>query len=206
MTEIIIDPITRISGYLEIRAEVEENKIISSEARGLLYRGFDKMLRGRSPLDSVFFTERICGICSAAHAYASTLALDNALQMPATLNDRYLRDIIHGFEFIQNHLRHYYLFVLPSFVKIRKPMVANVTQYNDFRLPEEVNSRLEQHYELAIEFSKLAHVGQAVIGGKAPHHQGIFVGGVTCDITAFKIEKMKTIIERLLNFISTTMI
>ena len=102
MAQIIIDPITRISGYLEIRSEVEENKIISAEARGLLYRGFEKMLQGRYPLDAIFFTERICGICSAAHAYASTLALDDALQTPTTLNDRYLRDIIHGFEYIQN--------------------------------------------------------------------------------------------------------
>ncbi len=206
MAEIIIDPITRISGYLEIRATVEENMVITAESRGLLYRGFDKMLRGRYPLDAIFFTERICGICSAAHAYASTLALDDALKTPPTLNDRYLRDIIHGFEFIQNHLRHFYLMMLPSFAKITKPMVANVTQYNEYRLPEEVNKRMEEHYEAAIEFSKLAHEGQAVIGGKAPHHHGIFVGGVTCDLTAFKMDKMKTIIGRLMEFISSTMI
>lgn len=206
MAQIIIDPITRISGYLEIRSEVEENKIISAEARGLLYRGFEKMLQGRYPLDAIFFTERICGICSAAHAYASTLALDDALQTPTTLNDRYLRDIIHGFEYIQNHLRHFYLMLLPSFAKIRKPMVANVTQYHDFRLPEEVTKRMEEDYELGIEMSKLAHEGQAVIGAKAPHHQGIFVGGVTCELTAFKMAKMGAIIQRLLSFISTRMI
>jgi Ni,Fe-hydrogenase I large subunit len=205
MSEIIIDPFTRISGFLEIKVETDQNRITNAESKGLLFRGFEKMLVGRSPLDAVFFTERICGICSAAHAYASTLALDNALKKSPTLNDRYLRDIIHGFEFIQNHLRHFYLFVVPSFVKITKPMVANVTQYQDYRLPAEVNNRIEEHYEAGIEFSRLAHEGQAVIGGKAPHHHGIFVGGVTCSLSAYTIEKLKVIIEQLLSFVTTTM-
>lgn len=206
MAEIIIDPITRISGYLEIRTEVENNTITSAQSRGLLYRGFEKMLRGRHPLDAIYFTERICGICSAAHAYASTLALDDALQTPTTRNDRYLRDIIHGFEYIQNHIRHFYLMMLPSFAKISKPMVANVTQYNEYRLPEDVTKRLEDHYELAIEYSMLAHEGQAVIGGKAPHTHGIFIGGVTCELTSFKMDQMQAIINRLITFISTIMI
>ena len=76
------------------------------------------MLKGRSPLDAIYFTERICGICSTAHAMASTLALEDALKITVSLNDSYIRDIMHGFEFIQNHLRHFYLLSIPSYVKI----------------------------------------------------------------------------------------
>lgn len=206
MAEIIIDPITRISGFLEIKAEAEQNTVQNTEVRGLLFRGFESMLRGRPPLDAVFFTERICGICSAAHAYASTLALENALQMEPVLNDKYLRDIIHGFEFIQNHLRHFYIMVFPGFVRISSLPVAEDRQNTDYRLPEEINRRLEEHYALGFEYSRLAHEGQAVLGGKAPHHHGIFPGGVTADITSYKIEKVKSTISRLLSFVRSVML
>ncbi len=78
---ITIDPITRISGFLEIKVKVEDNIIVDGKTSGLLFRGFEKMLEGRPPLDAIYFTERICGICSTAHAMTSTLALENALNI-----------------------------------------------------------------------------------------------------------------------------
>ena len=33
---------------------------------------------------------------------------------------RYLRDIIHCCEFLQNHIRHFYQYTVPDFVKINK--------------------------------------------------------------------------------------
>jgi hydrogenase large subunit len=200
MAEIIIDPVTRISGFLEIKVETEQNTVSSAQSRGLLFRGFERMLKGRQPLDAIYFTERICGICSAAHSYASALALDQALQLDPPLNDRYLRDIMHGFEYIQNHLRHFYIMVMPSFVRITSPAVAEVQQYTDYRLPDDVNRRLNEHYAMGYQNSMLAHEGQAVLGGKAPHNHGIFAGGVNTDITAYKLEKVKSITNTLKDF------
>jgi len=79
-SKITINPITRISGFLEIQVEIERNKIIDAKSSGMLFRGFEKMLRGRLPLDATYFTERICGICSTAHSMASTLALEDTPQ------------------------------------------------------------------------------------------------------------------------------
>ncbi len=205
MPEIIIDPITRISGFLEIKVEVEHNTINSAQARGLLYRGFEPMLKGRQPLDAIYFTERICGICSAAHSYASALALDQALNLRLSQNDKYIREIIHGFEFIQNHLRHFYIMLMPDFVKITSPAIANSRQYINFRLPEEVNRLLEEHYAMSYQYAMLAHEGQAVLAGKAPHNHGIFTGGVTTDLTSYKIVKVKSIINKIQSFVDTAM-
>jgi hydrogenase large subunit len=202
---ITIDPVTRISGFLEIRAEVEENTIVKAKASGLLFRGFEKMLKGRSPLDAVYFTERICGICSTAHAMASSLALEDALKIKVSLNDSYLRDIMHGFEFVQNHIRHFYLLTIPSYVKIASVKLVGDQEYSDFRLPEELNKKIEGHYVASIEFSRLAHEGLATLGGKAPHNHGIFVGGVTVNIDAYKLEKVKSIIRSIKAFVSTVM-
>ncbi|MDF2819907.1 MAG: nickel-dependent hydrogenase large subunit [Clostridiales bacterium] len=203
---ITIDPVTRISGFLEIQAEVEENIIVKANASGLLFRGFEKMLKGRPPLDAIFFTERICGICSTAHAFASAVALEDALKIPVRINDRYIRDIIHGFEFIQNHLRHFYILTLPSYVKITSLKLVADQDYSDFRLPEEINNKIEEHYLKSIEFSRLAHEGAAILGGKTPHNHGIFVGGVTVIMDAYKLEKVKAIINNIKAFVSTAML
>lgn len=203
---ITIDPVTRISGFLEIRAEAEDNKIISAEAEGLLYRGFETMLKGRAPLDAIFFNERICGICSAAHSYASTLALDNALGVSVSTNDRMLRDIVHGFEYIQNHLRHFYLFAVPDFVKLSSVPIAVNQQNSDYRIPEEESKTIENNYITSIKLGQLAHEGQAVLGGKAPHNHGIFVGGVNAIIDAYKLEQIRTITRSINDFVSTAMV
>ena len=202
---ITIDPVTRISGFLEIKAKVKKNKIVKVNASGLLFRGFEEMLKGRYPLDAIYFTERICGICSTAHSMASTLALENALKITVSLNDNYIRDIMHGFEFVQNHLRHFYLLSMPSYAKISSVKLVGAEQYRDYRLPEKINKQIEEHYVKSIEFSRLAHEGLALLGGKAPHNHGIFVGGVTVNIDAYKLEKVKSIIKNIKAFVETIM-
>ncbi len=202
---ITIDPVTRISGFLEIKAEVDGNTIAKADASGLLFRGFEKMLKGRAPLDAIYFTERICGICSTAHSMASTLALEDALKITVSLNDNYIRDLLHGFEFIQNHLRHFYLLSMPSYAKIESIKLVEEQQYTEFRLPERINKKIEEDYVKSIEFSRLAHEGLALLGGKAPHNHGIFAGGVTANIDAYKLEKIKSIIKNIESFVTTRM-
>lgn len=203
---ITIDPVTRISGFLEIQVEVENNIIVDAKTSGLLFRGFETMLEGRAPLDSIFFTERICGICSTAHAMASTMALENALGVTPTLNDSYIRDIMHGFEFLQNHIRQFYYYTIPSYVKMPDVNPLQPQEYKDYRLPQKLNARLIESYEKSVLISRLAHEGLAVLGGKIPHSHGIFVGGVTVNIDPYKLTKIKSIISEIYSFIDNRMI
>lgn len=207
MGEIItIDPITRISGFLEIQAEVENNVIVNVNSIGLLYRGFEQMLKNRPPMDAIYFTQRICGICSSAHATASALALENAMNLNISLNDNYIRDIIHGMEFVQNHIRHFYQLTIPGFARIKGLKIADDQGYSDFRLPEEINSQIELHYAQSIEVSRMAHEALTVLGGKAPHNHGIFLGGVTAILDSYNLAKVKAIINRILSFVSNVML
>ncbi|MEL7598038.1 MAG: Ni/Fe hydrogenase, partial [Clostridiaceae bacterium] len=48
--KVVINPVTRISGFLQITAYIENNKIIDAKSEGMLFRGFEKMLKGRPPL------------------------------------------------------------------------------------------------------------------------------------------------------------
>lgn len=203
---ITINPITRISGFMEIEVKLENNKVVDAKSSGLLFRGFEKMLIGRAPFDAIYFTERICGICSTAHSVTSTLALEAALSVHPNENDKMLRDIIHGWEFIQNHLRHFYLYTLPDFVVTPDIEPVSSAGSYDLRLPEALNKKISEHYLEAIKFSRLAHQGLAVLGGKAPHNHGVFVGGVTEGLDASRLIQLKYLVSETKAFITNKML
>lgn len=203
--KITINPITRISGFLEIQVEVENNKIIDAKSSGMLFRGFEKMLKGRPPLDAIYFTERICGICSTAHAVTSTLALEEIIKITPNENEKMIRDFMHGCEYVQNHIRHFYQYTLPDFVKGIE-ISSYVGKHDDYRLPNYLNTMLANHYVESVEYSRLAHEMLAVLGGKAPHNHGIFVGGVTVNLDISKFIKVKSILSSIKEFVNNIMI
>ncbi|HBI04982.1 MAG TPA: Ni/Fe hydrogenase, partial [Paenibacillaceae bacterium] len=57
-------------------------------------------------------------------------------------------------------------------------------EHDDFRLPQDINNRLAQHYFDSLPISRLAHQMLALLGGKAPHNHGVFIGGITTQATA----------------------
>ncbi|WP_146549799.1 nickel-dependent hydrogenase large subunit [Rummeliibacillus suwonensis] len=202
---IVINPLTRISGFMEIDVTIDQNQVVDAKTKGNLFRGFEQMLVGRSPFDAVYFTQRICGICSAAHSMASSHALEDALNIEPMEQGNYLRDIIHCCEFLQNHIRHFYQYTVPDFVKIEQNSLFQ-TDHDDFRLPKNMNDRISQHYFDSLKFSRLAHQMLAVLGGKAPHNHGVFIGGITTQATAEKVVHIDSILVRIARFIDEKMI
>ncbi len=203
--KIIINPLTRISGFMEIDVTIENNQVIDAQTKGNLFRGFEQMLVGRNPFDAVYFTQRICGICSAAHSMASSLALEDALNIQPIEQGRYLRDIIHCCEFLQNHIRHFYQYTVPDFVKIEQNPLL-LSDHDDFRLPKAINDRIAQHYFDSLPISRLAHQMLAVLGGKAPHNHGVFIGGIATQATAEKVVHIDSILQKVSQFIDEKMI
>ncbi len=203
---ILINPVTRISGFMEIVAEIDNNTVADAKTSGLLFRGFENMLIGRNPLDAVYFTQRICGICSTAHSMASTLALEAAMGVVPLEQGRYLRDILHGCEFLQNHIRHFYQYTIPDFVRLPEKYPLYVTDHNDFRLPKMINDLVSGHYFESLDMSRSAHEMLAVLGGKVPHNHGVFVGGITSQATTDRIIKMKAILHTIRRFVFDIMI
>jgi len=204
--KIVINPVTRISGFMEIQADVENNCVIDAKTKGMMFRGFEKMLQGRNPFDAVYFTQRICGICSTAHSMASTLALEDAMGFVPSEQGRYLRDIIHGCEFLQNHLRHFYQYTIPDFIKLPEDYPLFKSDNRDFRLPKQKNDKIVKDYFDSLEISRSAHMMLAILGGKAPHNHGVFIGGITTQATVDKIISIKSILNNIANFINEKMI
>lgn len=203
--KIIINPITRISGFLQIEVTIEKNMVVDARNNGFLFRGFEEMLKGRSPFDAIYFTERICGICSTAHGVVSATALEYALKVEPDENGSILRQIMHGCEFLQNHIRHFYQYTVPDYANIGVNP-ADEGGKRKYKLPKDINTRLNDHYLESFKYSREAHKMLAILGGKAPHSHGIFVGGVTVNMDASKIIELKSILFSIKDFIGNKMI
>jgi hydrogenase large subunit len=203
--KIIINPITRISGFLQIEVTIEKNIVIDAKSSGFLFRGFEEMLRGRSPFDAIYFTERICGICSTAHGLVSATAIEDALKVQIDESGGLLRQIMHVCEFLQNHIRHFYQFTMPDYVQIDVNPVSEGEE-RKYKIPKDINKRLNNHYIESFKYSRAAHKMLALLGGKAPHNHGIFVGGATANIDALKIVELKSILYSIKDFINNIML
>jgi len=59
--------------------DTDTGKVTDAWSIAAMFRGFETILRGRSPETAIFLTCRSCGVCGAAHANASVLAVDMAL-------------------------------------------------------------------------------------------------------------------------------
>ena len=85
METINISPLNRVEGDLDVEIEVEDGRVARARASARMFRGFERILLGREPTDSIVFTPRICGICTTGHQTASALALDEVRRTLGTL-------------------------------------------------------------------------------------------------------------------------
>lgn len=111
-----------------------------------------------------------------------------------------------GCKYLQNHIHHFYQYTIPDFVKLPDDYPLFQAEHSDFRLPKEKNDKLVKDYFASLDISKSAHEMLAVLGGKAPHNHGIFVGGITTQASTDKIIKLKSILHTIQEFINNIMI
>jgi [NiFe] hydrogenase large subunit/hydrogenase large subunit len=108
VTKIVVDPITRIEGHLRIEAQAENGRISDAWASSTQFRGIEIIMEGRDPRDAWAFTQRICGVCTVVHAVASCRAVEDALDITIPPNANLIRNLVHGMQFIQDHVIHFY--------------------------------------------------------------------------------------------------
>ena len=105
---ILIDPITRIEGHLRIEVEVENGKVKDAWSSGQMFRGIEMMLQGRDPRDAHHFVQRSCGVCTYIHALSSVRAVEDACNIVIPENARIIRNLLHGAQYQQDHIVHFY--------------------------------------------------------------------------------------------------
>jgi len=211
MHKIVIDPVHRIEGHLRIEVLLDGHEVKEARSAGTLFRGFEVILRGRSPVDAQQLTQRVCGVCPIAHATASALALDAAFgiadKVPA--NGRIIRNLILGSNMLQSHILHFYHLAALDYVDVaaaadyagdnddlaavrdfiaRGRLAPFAPRYEgDYRLPRDLNLKATADYAEALRIRRTCHEMLAVFGGKMPHQCGIVPGGASDGPTPSKI-------------------
>ncbi|ROR32533.1 nickel-dependent hydrogenase large subunit [Inmirania thermothiophila] len=117
MTRLIVGPFNRVEGDLEVRLEVAEGVVRSARVSSPLYRGFERILLGREPLDALAITPRVCGICSVAQSMAAVTALQALAGIEPPPNGLHAANLVLAAENLADHLTHFYLFFMPDLAR-----------------------------------------------------------------------------------------
>ncbi len=201
MRKIVIDPVTRLEGHLKVEVMADNGKVVAAEAAGTMYRGFESILAGRDPRDTVYITQRICGVCPVSHATAAAFALDDAFGVQVPANGRIIRNLILGGNYLQSHIIHFYNLSLPDYAQF--PAIAPFTHHytGDYRLNKETNERLVGNYFKALEIRRKCHEMVALFGGKMPHQVAIIAGGTSMTAQKEKIDAYRKLLAEIAQFV-----
>ena len=119
MAKVHLDPITRIEGHLSLEIDVQGGRVVDAKSKGDMFRGYEKILKGRNPVDANQITQRICGVCPVSHGIASSKCLDDAFGIRPNDNGRLLRNLVLGANYLQSHIIHFYHLAALDFVDIK---------------------------------------------------------------------------------------
>ncbi|NQU76459.1 MAG: nickel-dependent hydrogenase large subunit [Planctomycetes bacterium] len=208
---IVIDPVTRIEGHMKVEVVVDGGLVRDARCSGTMFRGFERIMQGRHPLDAVRLVQRVCGVCPVVHASASAMALDEALglALKITKNGRVVRNLMLASNFVQSHILHFFTLAALDYADVtaladydgdesdltaartfleRGDLAPFAPRYEgDYRCTKQENQQLVRNYLRALHVRRTTHEMLAIFGGKMPHDVGIVPGGVTSEVSADKI-------------------
>ena len=179
--------IEKIEGEAELDFIFNKNKIEDVKINFGFSRGIEKILVGKEPFDALVITPRVCGICNHAHLLATARALEDGYRnagVKVELNSKAtdIREFTLACELIQNHIKWFYLIMLPQLEKL---------------LEKESG---ENHALKASYLSSTITKALAIFAGQWPHSSYIVVGGVTCDPTYVDVLQAEELIDSSIEF------
>jgi len=219
-----IDPLTRVEGHLGVSVNVKNNIVDSAQISGMMYRGFERLLEGRSPMDAARIAQRVCGICHEVHGVASVRALEKLYGVSAPLNGRVLQDLILGLHLVVDHLTHFYSFVMPDYVDfeavrkykgtaesvnkikewVKSPSSSFIKRDFSGRLINDTDTvvKMVSNYMNVVRIKSKAGSGIAIIGAKTPFAHAVMPGGITTEITFNVLSKYLDALDAVSSFVN----
>lgn len=170
---LIVGPFNRVEGDLEVRLEVSGGAVSAAYVNAPLFRGFERILEGRDPLDALVVAPRICGICSVSQSHAAALALAEAQGLVMPRNGLLATNLMTATENVADHLTHFHLFFMPDFAR---PAYAGRPWFGqaEARFKAAQGSSVRRAMTARTE---LFHI-LGLMGGKWPHTLTLQPGGV----------------------------
>ena len=184
-------PLNRVEGDLEIRVELQDNRVVDAWSSGTMFRGFENMMVGRGALDGLVITPRVCGICSTTHLMAAARALDQIAGVTVPDNAIRLRNLTLMVEHCQSDVRHSLLMFLPD-------LTASI--YAAHPLHQEAMRRYSplagERCIDAVRQTKTILEIVAILGGQWPHSSFMVPGGVTYVPDVAELDRCRHILRR----------
>lgn len=170
---LIVGPFNRVEGDLEVRLETAGGAVTAAYVNAPLFRGFERILEGRAPLDALVVAPRICGICSVSQSHAAALALAAIQGLAVPRNGLLATNLMTATENVADHLTHFHLFFMPDFAR---PAYAGRPWFDraETRFKAAQGSAVRRAMAARTE---LFHI-LGLMGGKWPHTLAIQPGGV----------------------------
>jgi len=112
-----VSELGRVEGEGALHVRIKDGAV--DDVRLELYeppRFFESLLRGRTFMEPVDITARICGICPVAYQMSAAAAIEAACGTVVTGAIRDLRRLIYCGEWIESHALHIYLLHAPDFL------------------------------------------------------------------------------------------
>ncbi len=196
----ILGPFNRVEGDLEVHVEIDNHQVCQAWVNSPLFRGFEQILQGKDPLDSLVYTPRICGICSVSQSVAAARALAMAQGIHPCRNGEIATNLILAAENMADHLTHFYLFFMPDFARrdyADKSWFAPLQA----RFKAQTGTATQEILSARADFLHLT----GILAGKWPHSLAIQPGGSTRPIEAREKISLLTTIRSFRHFLQKTL-
>lgn len=206
MSQISIDPISRIEGHLGLKISINDGLVDTAHVQGTMYRGFENIMIGKQPDDARIICQRICGVCPTSHGLAAVDSVEKMMAASLPVNAYILRNLLLGSEYLHSHIMHFYQLCLPDYIEMPTVSPWGSAYGGDKRFPPEQTTQLIGHYSEAIRYRQKAHTIGALIGGKMPHCSNIAIGGITGGLESEKIQIIHDLLNDIESFVTTKMV
>lgn len=174
LRRIIAGPFNRVEGDLEIRLDIDGDVVREAYVNSPMFRGFERILEGKDPRDSLTIVPRICGICSVSQSMAAAHALAAAEGISPPPNGERAAVITHAVENIADHLTHFHIFFMADFARA---IYAGYPWHE--RVVDSFKAKTGAIVHEAMEArARLLHV-MGLLAGKWPHTLSVQPGGAT---------------------------
>ena len=198
---ITLGPFNRVEGDLEVHLDIENDRVVSAQVNSPLYRGFEQILLGKSPLDALVMVPRICGICSVSQSVASAGAIAALSGVKPPRNGELCCNLTLAAENLADHLSHFYLFFMPDFAREHYRFLSGHDVIAQ-RFMAVKGSAVNDVLPARAEFLHL----MGYLAGKWPHTLSVQPGGSTRPLQAQEILRMQLILANFRRFLERTLL
>ncbi len=196
MKQRILGPFSRVEGDLEVKVDIDGDRVKKAWVTSPQYRGFEQILHGKDPRDALVYTPRICGICSVSQSMASAAALACAQGAKRPDNGVLALNLMLANENVADHLTHFYIFFMPDFTRsVYQRETWHEATANRFQA-----SKGTATAEVLPARAEFLHL-MGILAGKWPHSLSIQPGGSTRAVDRQERSKIITIIHSFRRFL-----